>query len=553
MEDDVLRALEEGLDNDVDAALAESRWYEAAATGSKSDRTDHGQGSSFPGRPEADVVATRHHADTSSDDWDIGGAVAASFQDLSPEIPKQPWESGIWSAIFGEGSHLERALFSSGDLKRPAQPGGLPDSSAAQGSGSAKVRRTGPIDVTYLNAITAKPATDWVSSREMDMNEAVNEWTCFILTWPNCCEITEQIRHLRSFEEQCNMMYDVLGGKAPSTLRKRLRALQGYERVLREYYSEAFPGDESVLYNYLCYLRSLKKPSSQLKRLMEALTFTAYVLGVESLETVVKSRRCRGSSRSHAQNTRKPASPLTVLELQTLHDAAMSNEDAWNRVFAAACLLAVYARARRSDLMHGFEVFLDRDEDGNLAFVEVSVAVRVHKTMKSSNFRNTVLPLVAPASGIKEGGWMGSCRESLGIGDVPSFPVMPAPDHNKEPTVRPLESEEASKWMRYLLTGSMSKDPKRKLSSHSCKCTLLSYAAKFGVSTEERLVMGYHVSSSRMAHVYANNAAAPTILILEQILAAIRSGAFKPDSTRSGRFGGQRPQCLNQGYRSSKS
>ena len=276
---------------------------------------------------------------------------------------------------------------------------------------------------------------------------------------------------------------------------------------------------------------------------MEALTFTAYVLGVESLETVVKSRRCRGSSRSHAQNARKPASPLTVLELQTLRDAAMSNEDAWNRMFAATCLLAVYARARWSDLMHGFEVFLDRDEDGNLAFVEVSVAV--HKIMNSSNFRNTVLPLVAPASGIKEGDWMGSwlaCRESLGIGDVPSFSVMPAPDHNKEPTVRPLESEEASKWIRYLLTGSMSKDPKRKLSSHSCKCTLLSYAAKFGVSTEERLVMGYH-----MAHVYARDAAAPTILILEQILAAIRSGTCKPDSTRSGRFVGQRPQCLKQG------
>ena len=41
-------------------------------------------------------------------------------------------------------------------------------------------------------------------------------------------DVTELLRDhgtdqtLRSFEEQCNMMYDVLGGKAPSTLRKRL-------------------------------------------------------------------------------------------------------------------------------------------------------------------------------------------------------------------------------------------------------------------------------------------------------------------------------------------
>ena len=47
------------------------------------------------------------------------------------------------------------------------------------------------------------------------------------------------------------------------------------------------------------------------------------------------------------QNTRKPASPLTVLELQTLHDAAMSNEDAWNRMFAATCLEAVSGYLRR--------------------------------------------------------------------------------------------------------------------------------------------------------------------------------------------------------------
>ena len=181
---------------------------------------------------------------------------------------------------------------------------------------------------------------------------------------------------------------------------------------------------------------------------------------------------------------------------------------------------------------------------GNLAFIEISVGV--HKTMNSSNFRNTVMPLVAPARGVKDGDWIGSwlaCRQDLGIGDVPSYPVMPAPDHNKEPTVRPLETEEASKWMRYLLTGSMSQDPRRKLSSHSFKCTFLSFAAKFGVSAEERLVMGYHVTSSKMAHVYARDAAAPTTLILEQIISCIRGGTFKPDSARSGRFLGPRPEC----------
>ena len=83
---------------------------------------------------------------------------------------------------------------------------------------------------------------------------------------------------------------------------------------------------------------------------------------------------------------------------------AGSGAEAWDRLFASTCLLAVYTRARWADLMHGYEIFFDEDEEGNLAFVEVSVDV--HKTMNASNFRNVILPLVAPARGVKDGDWM---------------------------------------------------------------------------------------------------------------------------------------------------
>ena len=540
----MLRALEESIDECGSAGSGEQNWYRNAASHNVGGTSD--AGSLFGTPSNASLVAAKAQQsidESSSSSWNVGGAVAASFQDLNPEIPKQAWETGIWSTIFGGGSSFDNAMFVAGDFKRPLQPEQPTLQESVADGKPAKVPRVLPQDVTFLNAISAKPARDWIVAREAEMDEAINEWTCFILTWPNCCEVTEQLSQLPTFEQQRNMIADVLGSKAPGTLRKRLRALKGYDKVLREYYGDAFPGDEQVLYDFLKHLQRQGKPHSHLKGLLEALNFTAFVIGVESLEPVVKSRRCRGAARGQKQTVRKPASALTVAELERLHDVALDDPDVWNRLFAGSCLMAVYCRARWSDLMHGFEVYLDMDESGNLAFIEISVGV--HKTMNSSNFRNTVMPLVAPARGVKDGDWIGSwlaCRQDLGIGDVPSYPVMPAPDHNKEPTVRPLETEEASKWMRYLLTGSMSQDPIRKLSSHSFKCTFLSFAAKFGVSAEERLVMGYHVTSSKMAHVYARDAAAPTILILEQIISCIRGGTFKPDSTRSGRFLGPRPE-----------
>ena len=124
---------------------------------------------------------------------------------------------------------------------------------------------------------------------------------------------------------------------------------------------------------------------------------------------------------------------------------------------------------------------------------------------------------------------------------------MPAPDADCRPTIRPLESEEASRWLRLLLTGSVQHTFSRKISSHSLKTTLLSFASKFGVPAEERVIMGYHVSNTKMAHVYARDAAAPTILILEEMIACIREGSFKPDNTRSGRFSGSKAEILKAG------
>ena len=68
------------------------------------------------------------------------------------------------------------------------------------------------------------------------------------------------------------------------------------------------------------------------------------------------------------------------------------------------------------------------------------------------------------------------------------------------------------------------------------KATLLSWAAKRGVSVSDRLHLGYHADGAGIAQVYSRDNAARSLHILDAMLAEVRSGYFMPDSGRGGRF-----------------
>ena len=78
----------------------------------------------------------------------------------------------------------------------------------------------------------------------------------------------------------------------------------------------------------------------------------------------------------------------------------------------------------------------------------------------------------------------------------------------------------------------------RKVTSHSMKCTMLSYCAKYGVPTLDRLILGYHTG---------NASTAPQMRILDEVLEAIRDGKFCQiyrEASASPRPPGRRDQPL---------
>ena len=388
----------------------------------------------------------------------------------------------------------------------------------------------------FLQAVRNREPVTWKEKRAEQMSEALALWQDFVISWPSSISL---VRQLASLQESLRprMIKDLLGHEAPSTLLKRYRSLLAYFEFLGNN-GISFPGTEPDCYGFLCQLQDEGRPASARKGVLEALAFARFVLGVHEIGIINESRRCHGNAKSQARRDHRQADALKVSELQRLHRVLELDDSAWNRAFAGCSFMGTYGRARWEDLMHTENILWDEDDNGTLTFIECSVDV--HKTAHARQMKGVLLPVVAPAVGVTENNWGAlwrQARRSLGIKDPQDGgAVMPAPDANMEVTDRSLESDEAGAWLRLLLYGSISKLDVRRISSHSLKCTCISYATKFGASPDEILLLGYHCGGHQMAITYGRDSASPSVLLLERVLKAIRDGRFRPDETRSGRF-----------------
>ena len=261
---------------------------------------------------------------------------------------------------------------------------------------------------------------------------------------------------------------------------------------------------------------------------------------LEQLHPLISSKRCHGVISGGPLNRANQAAPLRVSDLVLLHETLETSDDDWNRLMSGACLFCVYARARWSDFIHNGKMSLDRFSDGSIAYVEMDVAV--HKTMFASARRFRYLNLAAPGLGVHGTDWVSKwieAFEKLGIDPFTDIPgcVMPAPDSEGRPLARALESDEAGCWLRLLLgEKTVRSESSRAISTHSMKATMLSFAAKRGHSHQDRLSLGHHVHPYQMADVYARDAAARDLRLLDSLIREVRSGIFKPDESRAGRL-----------------
>lgn len=468
---------------------------------------------------------------------DVSACVEAAYAMLPPDPPKPIWEQGVFADIFGDGVFLKSSWTSLEPKRRPLVS--MPVTAVADETrASKKARVSDRLDpsVTYADIVAHKTDQTWQEEREAILQNALKRWLV-VSTYFNAktvirvqldCELTEL--------GKLTLLADVFRGRAPATLLKRVRAV---EKVCSWLGVGNFPPTEPLAYKFFSEERMHGAPPSRLKGYMEAFSFCRHVLSVDELTPVVQSKRCAGTTTADVPSVISQASPLKVEELKLLH-WKLHHGEPWDKVFSGAVLFAVYARSRWADLMHCDEVFLDRDNNQTIQYIEGRTSI--HKTMRAAVFRHQFLPLTAPAFGVNEDCWPQAwleARHDIGVMLPPFHTVMPCPDSDGFPSKRPLSATEASQWLRKVLTGNKSVDESRKISVHSCKSTCLSYCAKYGIDAMVRMQLGYHSGGSgglRMVHTYSRDAASEPLSKLEQVLGDIRDGRFMPDCTRSGRF-----------------
>ena len=337
---------------------------------------------------------------------------------------------------------------------------------------------------------------------------------------------------------------DALETKATSTLHKRAASFLLYVRwcgVVFDSPARAFPLEEPAVYRYLSMLREEGAPATRAKTFLESATLVCCILEIPGLDDLSASFRLSGVAHASFKSKRltQKARALTRKELIVLETGVFCAGSVCDQYFCGFVCWLVYTRTRFGDSSRIFEFpSLDRNHEGNVLYAETKATLT--KTGQQGRRLRVALPVVAPAEGLTGRPWLEKWRDiyvELGL-DL-SNGLMPVPNGTgKGFTSRPLSSSEATVWLHEVLTaGGLTADSVSDLRTHSCRATLLSWCAKYGVKGEHRRLLGYHARPKDNSMLeYSRDAMAEPLRKLGEVLEAVARGEFLPDSSRSGYF-----------------
>ena len=336
--------------------------------------------------------------------------------------------------------------------------------------------------------------------------------------------------------------------KATSTLSKRFYALNKYVNFCCRNGHQFFPVRESVVFTYLGALNADEKTSPSAGRsLLEAIRFSMGVLGLRGDLADLGTTRVDGLSIELAKRAGpiRQAPALTVQQVMQLEKLVASTEDLRDAAIFGGMLVLMYACGRFSDGQRAINMILDGDLEtldpaalGGQGFLELQVLG--HKGARSDVLRRTFLPLVAPIYTLAGVDWFKAWIQARNALELTTSGKLNKPFLCRfSPSGAALDQELTSPECSLLLNRALKVDEKSEhaVRSHSLKATPLAWCCKHGVDLATRRLLGHHLDpSSKSAETYACDSMAPAVRTLETVLNDIKSGKFRPDESRSGRF-----------------
>ena len=456
----------------------------------------------------------------------------------SAHLPAMPWETGPTKSIFSDDA------FTVGSLSVPIENAlhrsdCQPDELALEISAVTKAVAT---DTTVYRSLSSRAIknladTDFDTRQEELRQLAVDKWLCIVRNHTLSSQVGQQILsqfNLDRVDEARNIINAVIGTRSSTTAISRANAILRYLRWVNDTDEDADPQTEDAAWEYVKHLRSSGAAATTGSSWLSAVRYAIYIFGYDNMLSIANSRRIAGQCDVMYvdKDTLNQAPPFTLSQVKELHRMLDSDSiDPFDRAFVAYVLTGIYTRSRHSDLRKIYRIILDVDEQGG--FVELQT--RHHKTAKSALKKSIPLPILAPARGVDGSVWpmkVLAAFEGVGLSfnGYLNQPLFKPIDAQGFLCKRGITSEETNDFIELLF-------PNASLSSHSCKCTCLTWAAKYGLSLPDRNILGRHADATRdTSAVYSRDLCAPAVLSLQKVIDAIRGGSFNPDDTRKGYF-----------------
>jgi hypothetical protein len=464
-----------------------------------------------------------------------------------PQAARLPWESNSWlRATLGPGPQDPVSRPADGPLG-PAPR--LPENSAealtavAVASTSAAGSVRGP---AYERAVRCLRDGEWLQLVEQRRATALAKW--FLVVSLDVCSFAvgrELLAGSLSSADEGSLrgsLIDTFASKATGTLLARAAAMLRFADWCLRTGRRPFPVREPDAYDFVKYLQAQGKAPTAAANFLGALGFCGHVLGLDGALAAAASGRVRGASFAQAVLKRPLAQrpPLTVAMAAALEDAVFEEQSIFDRAAAGFFVFCYLARARFSDAQAVESLLPDFVGEGEAAWGYLEGKAKLVKTATTAAKKSQFLPMVAPVRGVANRAWAVEwleVRAAAGLSTGPGRPLLPA-CRGGSWLRRPLAVGEASDYLRELLRRRLkTAEELQRVGTHSLKSTCLSWCAKHGVPVEVRRHLGYHASADELSTlVYSRDAAALPLRELERVLGDIRSGAFLPDVSRSGRF-----------------
>ena len=390
----------------------------------------------------------------------------------------------------------------------------------------------------YMTAVQNLKDTEYMENKRARTGLAVAKWMDILSVCWSCSPVGTQLKlDLQLDPTGCDAeatLRSVFGVKSPTTLLKRAASMNQYmnwfAKALHHTSSARapLPLKESDVWAYFQHLKENRilnnKGFTVSSTFLETVRFCKHVVGMDSCDAILASKRLFGFAALEKQHKgpMKQAPPLEAEHLLALHKILEHGENRVDRIGAGCFLVAIYARARWSDLRFVHHV----KYDGYKRNATFDIYTAEHKTSSVGLRRQQFLPLVVPAEGIGGGDWLGTWIKLMKDAGcdwerVPLGPLLPAPKGEDGWFARPLSTNEAAVWLRKLLEGLPRADEIR---AHSMKTTLCVWTARAGFSKEHRAILSRHSSALHGSDVvYSRDLQTGAILRL-MLLRKIRLG-----------------------------